>query len=41
MKAEYMTMSKQSEVARRVEKVSGLKESKKPPYKVIVKEGEY
>lgn len=40
MKADYMAISKQSEVAKRVEKF-GLKESKKPPYKVIVKEGEY
>ena len=40
MKADYMTISKQSEVAKRVSKI-GLKESKKPPYKVIVKKGEY
>jgi len=40
MKAEYMTMSKQSEVAKKVESI-GLRESKKPPFKVVVKEGEY
>jgi len=40
MKADYMAISKQSEVAKRVEKID-LKESKKPPYKVIVKKGEY
>ena len=40
MKADYMAISKQSEVARKVEEF-GLKESKKPPFKVVVKEGEY
>lgn len=40
MKADYMAISKQSEVAKKVEKY-GLKESKKPPFKVIVKKGEY
>ena len=40
MKAEYMTMSKQSEVAKKVASI-GLKESKKPPFKVVVAEGEY
>ena len=40
MKAEYMTISKQSEVAKRVKDI-GLVESKKPPYKVKVKKGEY
>lgn len=40
MKADYMAISKQSEVAKKVE-LFGLKESSKPPFKVIVKEGEY
>lgn len=40
MKADYMAISKQSEVAKNVEKF-GLKESSKPPFKVIVQEGEY
>ncbi len=40
LKADVMFASKQSEVARRV-KAIGLKESVKPPYKVIVEEGEY
>ena len=40
MKADYMIMSKQSEVAKKVGKI-GLQESKKPPFKVVVKEGEY
>lgn len=40
LKSDLMFASKQSEVARRV-KVLGLKESSKPPYKIIVKEGEY
>ena len=40
LKADVMFASKQSEVARRVKSI-GLKESVKPPYKVIVEEGEY
>ena len=40
LKADLMFASKQSEVARRV-KVLGLKESSRPPFKVIVEEGEY
>jgi hypothetical protein len=40
LKADVMFASKQSEVARRV-KALGLKESVKPPYKIIVEEGEY
>ncbi|MEP2667710.1 MAG: FtsL-like putative cell division protein [Cyclobacteriaceae bacterium] len=40
LKADLMFASKQSEVARRV-KPLGLKESIKPPYKIVVKEGEY
>ena len=40
LKADVMFASKQSEVARRV-KALGLKESVKPPFKIIVEEGEY
>ena len=40
LKADVMFASKQSEVARRVKSL-GLKESVKPPYKIIVREGEY
>jgi hypothetical protein len=40
LKAEVMFASKQSEVARRVKEL-GLKESLRPPFKVIVEEGEY
>jgi len=40
LKADVMFASKQSEVARRV-KALRLKESVKPPYKIIVEEGEY
>jgi len=40
LKAELMYASKQSEVAKKV-KLLGLEESKRPPYKIIVKEGEY
>lgn len=40
LKADVMFASKQSEVARRVKSL-GLKESVKPPYKIIVEEGEY
>ena len=39
LKAEVMFASKQSEVARRVKEL-GLKESLRPPFKVIVEEGE-
>lgn len=39
-KADLMFASKQSEVARRV-KALGLKESKNPPYKIVVEDGEY
>lgn len=40
LKADVMYASKQSEVARRVKEL-GLKESVNPPFKVVVKEGEY
>ena len=40
LKADVMFASKQSEVARRV-KSMGLEESLKPPFKVVVKKGEY
>jgi len=40
LKADYMFASKQSEVARKVNK-SGLKESSTPPNKIILEEGEY
>jgi hypothetical protein len=40
LKADVMFSSKQSEVARRV-KTLGLQESVKPPYKIVVQEGEY
>ena len=40
LKADLMFSSKQSEVAKKV-KPLGLKESLTPPYKVVVKEGEY
>ena len=40
LKADVMFASKQSEVARRV-KPLGLKESMKPPFKIIVEAGEY
>ncbi|HEX8545687.1 MAG TPA: FtsL-like putative cell division protein [Cytophagaceae bacterium] len=40
LKAELMYASKQSEVAKKV-KMLGLEESKRPPYKIIIKEGEY
>jgi len=40
LKADLMFSSKQSEVARKV-KQFGLKESLTPPFKVVVKEGEY
>lgn len=40
LKADLMFSSKQSEVARKV-KVYGLKESLRPPFKVVVEKGEY
>jgi hypothetical protein len=40
LKSELMFSSKQSEVARKV-KAFGLKESLKPPHKVVVEKGEY
>ena len=40
LKADLMFSSKQSEVARKV-KPFGLKESLTPPFKVVIKEGEY
>jgi hypothetical protein len=40
IKSDLMFASKQSEVARKVEPL-GLKESLRPPYKVVVEEGEY
>jgi len=40
LKADLMFASKQSEVARKV-KTLGLKESLRPPYKIVVEKGEY
>jgi hypothetical protein len=40
LKSDLMFSSKQSEVARKV-KAFGLKESFKPPHKVVVEKGEY
>ena len=40
LKSDLMFASKQSEVAKKV-KEFGLKESFKPPYKIVVEEGEY
>ena len=40
MKADLMYASKQSEVARKVN-AYGLKETLKPPFKVVVKKSEY
>ncbi len=40
MKADLMLASKQSEVARKVQ-LYGLKETLRPPYKIVVKKGEY
>ncbi|MCU0357964.1 MAG: FtsL-like putative cell division protein [Cyclobacteriaceae bacterium] len=40
MKADLMLASKQSEVARKVQPY-GLKETLRPPYKIVVKKGEY
>jgi len=40
MKADLMLASKQSEVARKV-KPYGIKETLRPPYKLVVKKGEY
>jgi len=37
LKADYMLMGKQSEVARRVKKL-GLEESKQPPYTITIEE---
>jgi hypothetical protein len=40
MKANYMFSSKQSEVAKKVNKI-GLKENDTPPEKIVIKKGEY
>ena len=40
LKADYMYARLQSEVTKRVEEI-GLEESSVPPYKIILKEGEY
>ncbi len=40
LKSDYMFASKQSEVAKSVKK-SGIVESVRPPFKIVVKEGEY
>jgi len=40
LKSDMMFASKQSEVARRVKEL-GLKESMKPPFKIVVEKGEY
>ncbi|MGE0772459.1 MAG: FtsL-like putative cell division protein [Cyclobacteriaceae bacterium] len=40
LKSDLMFAGKQSEVARRV-KALGLKESLNPPYKIVVRQGEY
>lgn len=40
LQASYMYSSKQSEVAKRVNKL-GLYESSEPPYKIVVEESEY
>lgn len=40
LKSDMMFATKQSEVARRVKEL-GLKESMRPPYKVVVEKGEY
>jgi hypothetical protein len=40
LKADVMFASKQSEVARRVKEI-GLRESSKPPFKIVVEAGEY
>lgn len=40
MKADLMFASKQSEVARKVSQY-GLKETLRPPHKIVVKKGEY
>ncbi|MEQ8363600.1 MAG: FtsL-like putative cell division protein [Cyclobacteriaceae bacterium] len=40
LKADLMFASKQSEVARRTKSL-GLKESIRPPYKIVVEKGEY
>lgn len=40
LKSDYMYSSKQSEVAKKVKEL-GLVESLEPPYKIVVKKGEY
>jgi hypothetical protein len=40
LKAELMFASKQSEVAKKAASL-GIEESSQPPYKIIIKEGEY
>lgn len=40
LKADYMFASKQSEVARKVNKI-GLLESYTPPHKILIEKGEY
>jgi hypothetical protein len=40
LKAELMFASKQSEVAKKTASL-GIEESSQPPYKIIIKEGEY
>ena len=40
LKADYMFESKQSEVAKKVEKLN-LRQDTKPPFKIVVKKGEY
>lgn len=40
LKANYMFSSKQSEVAKKVNKI-GLKENDTPPEKIVIKKGEY
>lgn len=40
LKSDLMFASKQSEVARRVKSL-GLKESLNPPFKIVVRQGEY
>jgi len=40
LKSDMMFATKQSEVARRVKEL-GLKESMRPPYKVVIEKGEY
>ncbi len=40
LKSDYMFASKQSEIAKSIEKLD-LKESLEPPKKIVIKEGEY